>query len=167
MYTRTFRDFKNKTLNDHKAINDLTEEEIDFIEDTIDERAKEVNETTRNRLYDAILAILLLGGGKKEIVKAIDQLFKEDIPIRSKSIADTETITAGNAGSFFAAKFLGVKAKEWVAILDDRTRENHREVNGETIPIEENYSNGLRFPGDPRGPAHLVINCRCVERYHL
>lgn len=35
-------------------------------------------------------------------------------------------------------------------------------MDGETVPIDAKFSNGLRFPRDPDGPADEVINCRCV-----
>ena len=41
-------------------------------------------------------------------------------------------------------------------------RRDHRRMDGETVPIDAKFSNGLRFPRDPDGPADEVINCRCV-----
>ena len=29
------------------------------------------------------------------------------------------------------------------------------------IPVDQVFSNGLMFPGDPEGDAGEVINCRC------
>lgn len=52
--------------------------------------------------------------------------------------------------------------KQWDAALDARTRESHVKVDGEWREIDEKFSNGLRYPGDPHGKAAEVINCRCA-----
>lgn len=55
--------------------------------------------------------------------------------------------------------------KVWLAAEDTRTRETHREADGQRVPLESPFSVGgfdLRFPGDPTGPAQEVINCRCT-----
>ena len=51
--------------------------------------------------------------------------------------------------------------KQWDSTLDGRTRPSHVLIDGEVRELHEKFSNGLRFPGDPNGPAHEVINCRC------
>lgn len=52
--------------------------------------------------------------------------------------------------------------KQWDSTLDGRTRESHAAVDGEYRELEEKFSNGLEFPGDPHGKAAEVINCRCA-----
>ncbi len=52
--------------------------------------------------------------------------------------------------------------KQWDATLDGRTRESHAAVDGEYRELDEKFSNGLEFPGDPHGKAAEVINCRCA-----
>jgi hypothetical protein len=52
--------------------------------------------------------------------------------------------------------------KQWDAALDKRTRDSHAQVDGEIRELDEKFSNGLRFPGDPHGAAAEVINCRCA-----
>lgn len=52
--------------------------------------------------------------------------------------------------------------KQWDAALDKRTRESHAKVDGEVRELDERFSNGLRFPGDPNGRAAEVVNCRCA-----
>ena len=52
--------------------------------------------------------------------------------------------------------------KQWDAALDRRTRESHAMVDGEIRELDEKFSNGLMFPGDPSGKAAEVINCRCA-----
>ena len=52
--------------------------------------------------------------------------------------------------------------KQWDAAMDKRTRDSHREVDGEVRELEESFSNGLMYPGDPSGRPEEVINCRCA-----
>lgn len=52
--------------------------------------------------------------------------------------------------------------KQWDASLDKRTRNSHRHVDGEIRELDEPFSNGLMYPGDPSGKASEVINCRCA-----
>ena len=51
--------------------------------------------------------------------------------------------------------------KIWSAALDSRTRDTHRKIDGEIREVEEKFSNGLLYPGEPSGKAAEVINCRC------
>lgn len=52
--------------------------------------------------------------------------------------------------------------KQWDSTLDARTRSSHVHVDGEIKELDEKFSNGLMFPGDPSGRAAEVINCRCA-----
>lgn len=54
--------------------------------------------------------------------------------------------------------------KIWDASLDAKTRPSHAKVDGEIKELEEKFSNGLMYPGDPHGSAAEVINCRCRSR---
>ena len=42
------------------------------------------------------------------------------------------------------------------------TRPSHRQVDGEIRELDEEFSNGLQFPGDPHGAAEEVCGCRCA-----
>lgn len=52
--------------------------------------------------------------------------------------------------------------KQWDSALDNRTRPSHRIVDGEIREMDEKFSNGLLYPGDPNGSASEVCNCRCA-----
>ena len=86
---------------------------------------------------------------------------------RAKTIARTEghriqqmsTVDAQQAAKAKGADVL----KQWDATLDGRTRESHRRVDGEIRELDEKFSNGLMFPGDPNGSAAEVVNCRCTS----
>lgn len=72
---------------------------------------------------------------------------------------------AGRQDGYKHAEDLGIKLqKEWIATIDDRTRESHRELHGERVPVDEEFSNGLRYPADPAGADEEVWNCRCTMK---
>lgn len=86
---------------------------------------------------------------------------------RAKTIARTEghriqqmsTVDAQQAAKAKGADVV----KQWDAALDGRTRDSHRRVDGEIRELDEKFSNGLMFPGDPNGSAAEVVNCRCTS----
>lgn len=86
-------------------------------------------------------------------------------------VARTAMTGAQNLGRLDAgkrAKAMGIELKkQWIATADARTRYSHRDVDRETIEIEETFSNGCTCPGDPNGTPQEVCNCRCAMRYVL
>lgn len=63
----------------------------------------------------------------------------------------------------YKAKEMGANVvKQWDSTLDGKTRSSHIRLDGEIREIDEPFSNGLMFPGDPNGIAAEVINCRCA-----
>ena len=63
----------------------------------------------------------------------------------------------------YAARERGADVvKQWDSTMDANTRESHQMVDGEVRALDEKFSNGLMYPGDPSGSAAEVINCRCV-----
>lgn len=63
----------------------------------------------------------------------------------------------------YAARERGANiVKQWDSTLDSSTRESHKHVDGEIRELDERFSNGLMYPGDPSGNAAEVINCRCI-----
>lgn len=86
---------------------------------------------------------------------------------RAKVIARTEghrIQQTSTRDAQYAAKEKGADVlKQWDAALDGRTRDSHRRVDGEIRELDEKFSNGLRFPGDPQGSAAEVVNCRCTS----
>jgi uncharacterized protein with gpF-like domain len=57
----------------------------------------------------------------------------------------------------------GVEEKEWLSARDTHVRDSHISIDGEIVKMIDRFSNGLRYPGDPEGPAGEIINCRCIE----
>ena len=86
---------------------------------------------------------------------------------RAKTITRTEGHRVQQKSSddaAFEAKAKGADlVKVWDSVLDGRTRPSHRKIDGEIKELEEAFSNGMKYPGDPVGRASEVVNCRCVK----
>lgn len=86
---------------------------------------------------------------------------------RAKTITRTEghrIQQASTRDAQLVAKSKGADVvKQWDATLDGKTRDSHRIVDGEIREIDKKFSNGLEYPGDPKGKAAEVVNCRCVS----
>lgn len=89
---------------------------------------------------------------------------------RAMTVARTETIAAVNAGIFRSAQLEAEQRgdvapfKQWISTEDMRTRPTHVAADQQRTLLSEPFVVGgsrLMFPGDPRGPAAEVINCRC------
>jgi len=84
----------------------------------------------------------------------------------SITMARTETTRiegSARMDSFEYAKSKNIEVKkEWVSTLDKRTRKNHRKLMGEVRELDQKFSNGLMYPGDPNGKSEEVIRCRCT-----
>lgn len=88
---------------------------------------------------------------------------------RARKIVRTEAVRSMNYSQMVAADESDFEMqKQWIATDDQRVRpthSNHGGVDGELRDLDQPYSNGLQFPGDPTGSAREVIQCRCTQAY--
>lgn len=100
-----------------------------------------------------------------DIARNISSVSKAPLS-RAKTIARTEghriQQTSARDAQYVAKKKGADVVKQWDAALDGKTRDSHARVDGEIRELDEKFSNGLMFPGDPSGGAAEVVNCRCV-----
>ncbi len=83
--------------------------------------------------------------------------------LRTVRTAVTAAENAGRVDSFAEAAKMGIPvSKQWVATIDGRTRHSHRQLDGEIVDYDEEFSNGCMFPGDPDAPYSETMNCRCA-----
>ncbi|GHC79402.1 phage minor head protein [Limoniibacter endophyticus] len=109
------------------------------------------------------------------IDRMIGKLSDSYLLLRGETITRTETIGALNAShrdTFDQLVASGnVQANQvrkiWRATKDNRTRDSHRNLDSESVGINELFSNGLQYPCDPSGSAREVINCRCAVDYRI
>ena len=79
-------------------------------------------------------------------------------------IADTETHRIANTAALDTAKYAGAKSKTWITMLDDRVRDTHDYLEGETVGINDDF---YTYDGDHASAPGLFelaennVNCRC------
>lgn len=96
-----------------------------------------------------------------DIASAIADYVDENSDFWAERVARTEIVGAANEAAHAAAADSGVvNTKKWLSTDDPRTRPSHVEMDGEEVPVDEAFSNGLMFPGDQNGtdPGE-VVNC--------
>ena len=83
--------------------------------------------------------------------------------IRTARTTITGAENRGRIYSYKRAQAMGISVKkQWLATLDMRTRMSHRRLDNEAVDVDEEFSNGLMFPGDTDGPGSEYYNCRCT-----
>jgi len=132
-------------------------------------KVTQVQKTTRRWIAATIARGTEMGKSPGEIAKGLrakGQFNKE----RADRIARTEVHMASNFATQEAVKSTRLRLeKEWVSMADERTRVAHRGANGQRVEMNADFTVGgerMAYPGDPRGSAGNVINCRCVLLYH-
>jgi HK97 family phage portal protein len=141
------------------------EEVIRFLERRAQRFARKVNETTWELLREKLGEAIEAGAGIPEMEGIVNEVMKGRIESTPETISRTEVVGAQNGGTLLAWDQSGVvESKSWLAALDDRTRDSHREAHGQTVGLNEDF-----VVGDARGPApgqmgeaDEDINCRCT-----
>ena len=120
----------------------------------------------QQQLQSVMTQSMLQGKSIPKIAKDIAERVGEANSYSHIRAARTMVTSAENAGrldSYRRSESMGIEMqKQWMSTHDGRTRHSHRELDGETIPVEEEFSNGLMFPADPYGLPEEVYNCRCT-----
>lgn len=120
----------------------------------------------KKQITASVTSSILQGKDIKEMAddlqKRIESMSRESA-IRTARTAVTGAQNAGRLDTYYAAEKMGIKCRKmWVATLDDRTRDSHAALDGEIVENDKTFSNGCRFPGDPRGAPGETYNCRCT-----
>lgn len=155
------------TLYDHSTVERLIREEpnllpLPSVDVPVDKRWNQKHITA------AINRGILLGDPIQDIAKRLVTVASMDLnaAVRSARTATTAAECAGRIDTYKYAQSIGIEMQqEWVATLDDRTRHEHRILDGQRVDIGEAFEvdgASIRYPGDPQAPGYLIYNCRCT-----
>ena len=140
---------------------------------TIASRILKINETTKQSVMDAINNNIQSGAVRisKEIREKIVDINKT----RALLIARTELTHINNNASQYGAEqaetMTGVQLeKVWSSATDGRERPEHGQANRQVVPLRKDFIVGglpMSYPGDPKGGAANVCNCRCAMTHRV
>ncbi len=133
----------------------------------ISKMASEIIQTTTEKIRKVVEFGLLEGSTESEIARSITSSKAFDAS-RATLIARTEATRSLNAANVQAARIavgegLGIQ-KQWVTENDDKVREEHVLLNGQTVMPDELFEvDGMTAPGPGQfGEASMDCNCRCM-----
>ncbi len=139
-----------------------------FVTARANQLAGQVTDTTYRQIQQAMLDGMQAGETIPQIGERIQVVFDRASSQRAETIARTEVISSYNGATTMFGAVAGpdvVAAQEWVATLDERTRVDHADADGQTVGVGDAFAIGgeaLLYPGDPSGSPEEVVNCRCT-----
>ena len=122
----------------------------------------------KKQISASVTSSILQGKSIPRIAKDLQTRMPEmnkSSAIRTARTAVTGAQNAGRMDSYVAAEKIGIKLKrEWVAVIDKRTRHAHAMLDGQKAEMGKPFKvdgEEIMFPGDTSAPGYLVYNCRC------
>ena len=150
---------------------EITEAEAEkysgYTQQTVDK--KKDTAWNKDNLKKSVIAgsMLLLGASaimKRSANSAVEKN-RNSASMHSEGMG-TDAENKARLDGMYRARDIGVKVqKQWRATLDNRTRDSHRLLDGETIDLDATFDNGLKYPREPGGALSEICNCRCRLRY--
>jgi uncharacterized protein with gpF-like domain len=179
------------TIDEVKQIDDEVDAALAaFIGQTTSLRATEIIRTTQAAIDGSIAFGLtfefdeaVVTANNAQIAAVAQKEFNRKTKSRPQTIAVTETQTAAEGSKQIEAETIAIAAasdantlpsnlmkKEWITVLDNRTRTAHVFADGQRVDINEPFivdGERLNFPADTSlgATAGNVINCRCIASY--
>lgn len=152
------------TLYDRATVERLLRDQPDLLPEAKVDGKKDLA-WNRRHIASAITQGVLQGESMDEVARRIRSVADMNYraSMRTARTAMTSAQNAGRTDAYRRAQGMGIQVrKQWLATLDRRTRHSHRRLDGEVVGLDEEFSNGLGYPGDPSGAGSEVYNCRCT-----
>lgn len=120
-----------------------------------------ITQTTKDSIARIVSAALEHGDGRESIAKQIQQEMQTSTT-RARTIASQECNTSLLTGQYDMMRTAGAGYKTWHVTNPAVARPSHKALNGQTVPIDAKFANGLMQPCDPNcDDASEVVNCHC------
>ena len=149
---------KKEVAQEQSPLNELA---VDNVKDISD---------LRRRVSQSFVSGIMAGENANKLIKRLQKVAELKLNDITR-IARTQTTRVENLARIDVYKEVASQGyeivKEWVAVVDSRTRDAHKKADGQRVPIDEPFIvNGekLMYPGDPNGSPENIINCRCTMR---
>lgn len=149
-------------LDDDDVVFDLDSDEVRAVVQAINDKATTFPATVQEKVSRAVSDGILKNETNAEIIARIEKVAPDLLPWKAEQVMKTSGGGGFTGGRHLAFKEAGIGKKRWNSLLSGKLRRaNHLAMHGETVGIDEVFSNGLAYPRDPNGEAGEVINCEC------
>ncbi|QPE06105.1 phage portal protein [Microbacterium schleiferi] len=125
-----------------------------FLSEVAKSRAGAINATTREQVQ------AILDGDGPDGVTDPGHVFDVAEGSRTATIAATLVTTFATFATVEAGKQNGGATKTWI-VTSGNPRPEHAAMDGETVGVDDVFSNGAKWPGDPVLGADGVAGCTC------
>lgn len=159
------------TLYSRETVENLMKDDPKIIPKLTEKQKAKIAEDelwNRKKLVSAVTQGILQGESIPKIADRLGSVAKMD---RNAAVRNARTYTTaaenkGRMDSYERADKMGIEVgKKWIATLDDRTRVEHRHLDGMVVPYKDMFSvDGyeILYPGDPDAEPEMIYNCRCT-----
>lgn len=131
------------------------ERTLNFLRAVAERQAGSVNKVTKSQLDEAL--------DDDEPTEAVTHVFETAESHRVGEIAATAvTAVSGFAATEAAKQVSGDRATKTWNVTSQNPRTSHARMDGETVGIEETFSNGALWPADSSLDVDEVAGCRCA-----
>lgn len=114
---------------------------------------------------DAELDTVVADAGPDEVPGPLDRVrdvFALAVAVRAGQLAASRSTAVGNFSLADGAEQAGARSKVWVVTS---ANSRHPEMDGETVPLGSEFSNGGAWPGDPALGVDDTAGCTCVLEF--
>ena len=149
------------TLYNKNTVMELVANEPDLLPQAAFDKAKDTAWNSRH-VTSAVTQAVLQGQTVPQLAASIAGIAAMDqrAAMKAARTAITSAHSLGKLKGYERAAGMGIDVKkQWLAALDSRTRGSHRHLDGEMVELDAEFSNGLKYPGDPDGSGSEVYNC--------
>jgi HK97 family phage portal protein len=129
------------------------EQLADWLKKNSAESATNINATTAKQLQDLL-------DRTEDDEPDVDGFFDDTMASRADQIGGSRVGMLVGLASIVAAEQNDVRSKTWVTTAAN-PRPSHAAMDGETVGLNEPFSNGTNGPGDFSGGADEVAGCTC------
>lgn len=92
---------------------------------------------------------------------ALDEVFVRAVDQRAPEAARTQVTNLSGFASAEAVKQTGRRATKTWLVTSNNPRPTHLAMNGQTVDLDERFSNGAAWPADPALGVDEVAGCEC------
>lgn len=166
------------TLYDRATVSRLAKENQKMLPDPSERTLKRIRDAkekrwSKQKMTSAIMQGILQGEPLAKVAKRLRTVtnMEEAQAMRNARTMMTNAQSAGRYDAYRRAKGMGIYFKViWIATLDNRTRHEHRLLDGQMQEVDTPFEvegNQIMYPADLGGgsykvPPELIYNCRCT-----